>query len=85
MFLLNNQTLNVVVTETFKVTFDNPMDVQVCLHSKICFKKGCWPLKEAVGAEESDLFLFLASGALVVGLTKKFLKYDLKEIIGAFI
>ena len=27
IFLLNSQTLNVVVTETFKVTFNNPMAV----------------------------------------------------------
>ena len=36
-FLLQNLTLNMIVTETFKVTLDNPRDVSVCLHSKIMF------------------------------------------------
>ena len=33
--LPNNLTLNMIVTETFKVTFDNPM---VCT-PKLCLKK----------------------------------------------
>ena len=46
--LLKNQTLDVVVTETFKVTLNNPKDILcatkfVCTQ-KLCLKKGCWPL-----------------------------------------
>ena len=44
-----------VVTETFKITLNNPMGIPwipklVCTQ-KPCFKKGCWPLLEAMGAD----------------------------------
>ena len=38
---------------------------------KLCLKKGCWPLKEAMGASFFNLLSFLASETLVVGLAKK--------------
>ena len=50
-FLLKNLTLNLIVTETFKLTLIILWMSKFVCTPKLCLKKGSWPLKKAMDAE----------------------------------